>query len=85
MPTVAVGPPPIAAVEADIAVYRAANVAILRNTRLANYLGCCALTLPCGKDGNGVPAGLMLMAPPGEEERLLRIGRAMEPVLAAGA
>jgi len=82
LPTTAIGAPPIAALEADIETYRATNVAILRNTRLANYLGCCALTLPCGRDGNGVPTGLMLMAPPGEDERLLRLGYAMEPVLA---
>ena len=85
MPTVAVSPPPIADLEADIDVYRAANVASLRNTRLANYLACCALTLPCGQDGNGVPVGLMLMAPPGDEERLLRLGNAIEPVLASRA
>ena len=85
LPTVAVGPPPIAALEDDIEAYKGANAAILRNTRLANFLDCCALTLPCGRDGNGVPVGLMLMAPPREEERLLRLGSAMEPVLAAGA
>ena len=85
MPTVAVSAPPIADLEADLEVYRAANVAILRNTRLANYLACCALTLPCGRDGNGVPVGLMLMAPPGDEERLLRLGSAIEPMLAGGA
>ena len=85
LPTVAVGPPPIAALEDDIEAYKGANAAILRNTRLANFLDCCALTLPCGRDGNGVPVGLMLMAPPWEEERLLRLGSAMEPVLAAGA
>ena len=83
LPTVAVGPPPIAALEADIEVYKAANAAILRNTRLANFLGCCALTLPCGRDGDGVPVGLMLMAPPGEDERLLRLGAAIEPLIAA--
>ena len=85
MPTVAVSPPPIAALEADAEAYRDANVAALRNTRLGNYLDCCALTLPCGYDGNGVPVGIMLMAPPGEEERLLRLGSAMEPVLGAGS
>ncbi len=85
MPTVAVSPPPIADLEADIEVYKSANVAILRNTRLANYLGCCALTLPCGRDGNSVPVGLMLMAPPGDEERLLRLGSAIEPVLGSDA
>ena len=85
LPTVAVGPPPIAALEADVEVYKAAGAAILRNTRLANYLECCALTLPCGHDRNGVPVGLMLMAPPGDDERLLRLGSAIEPLLAAGA
>ena len=85
MPTVAIGPPPIATLEADGAAYMAASAAALRNTRLGNYLDCCALTLPCGRDGNGVPVGLMLMAPPGEEERLLRLGSAIEAVLAADA
>ena len=85
MPTAASSAPPIAELEADAEVYRAANVAALRNTRLANYLDCCALTLPCGQDQNGVPVGLMLMAPPGEEERLLRLGSAIEPVIAEGA
>ena len=50
---------------------------------LANYLDCCALTLPCGRDRNGVPVGPMLMAPSGDDERLLRLGYAVEPVLAA--
>ena len=85
MPTAASGAPPIAALEADSEVYRAANIAALRNTRLANYLNCCALTLPCGRDQNGVPVGLMLMAPPGDEEHLLRLGHAIEPVIAEGA
>ena len=84
MPTAAESPPPIAALEADSEVYRAANIAALRNTRLGNYLNCCALTLPCGRDRNGVPVGLMLMAPPGDEERLLRLGHAIEPVIAEG-
>ena len=85
MPTAAQSPPPIAALEADAEVYSAANTAALRNTRIGNYLNCCALTLPCGRDRNGVPVGLMLMAPPGEEERLLRLGRAIEPAIAGGA
>ena len=85
MPTAAQSPPPIAALEADAEVYRTANTAALRNTRIGNYLDCCALTLPCGRDGNGIPVGLMLMAPPGDEERLLRLGAAIEPVIAEGA
>jgi aspartyl-tRNA(Asn)/glutamyl-tRNA(Gln) amidotransferase subunit A len=83
LPTVSISPPPIAALEADFEAWKAANVATLRNTRLANFLDCCALTLPCGRDDNSVPVGLMLMAPPGGEERLLRLGKAMEPALAS--
>ena len=81
LPTVSIGPPPIAALEADPEAWKKANIATLRNTRLANFLDCCALSLPCGRDRHGVPVGLMLMAPPREEERLLRLGKAIEPVL----
>ena len=83
MPTVPMSPPPIAELQNDLAAWTAANAVVLRNTRLGNFLDCCALTLPCGQDANGVPVGLMLMAPAGEDERLLRAGAALEPVLAA--
>ena len=85
LPTVSIGPPPIAALEADLEAWKTANIATLRNTRLANFLDCCALSLPCGRDRHGVPVGLMLMAPPRDEERLLRLGKAIEPVLADNA
>ncbi len=81
MPTVAIGPPPIADLEADIEVWKATNVAALRNTRFGNFLDCCALTLPCGHDHHGIPVGLMLMAAPFEEERLLRAGALIEAAL----
>ena len=83
MPTVAISPPAIAELENDMEAWMAANVMTLRNTRLGNFLDCAALTLPCGKDDNGIPVGLMLMAPAGWEERLLRMAAAMEPILGA--
>jgi aspartyl-tRNA(Asn)/glutamyl-tRNA(Gln) amidotransferase subunit A len=55
------------------------NLMALRNTRLANLLGLCSLTLPTGTP----MCGLMLFAPPGTETRLLRIGSAIEAALAA--
>ena len=85
MPTVAVSPPPIAELEHDLDAWMAANIMSLRNTRLGNFLDCSAITLPCGRDDNGIPVGLMLMAPPGWEERLLRMAATMEPVLRAEA
>ena len=83
MPTVAISPPPIAELENDMKAWMEANIMALRNTRLGNFLNCSAITLPCGTDNNGIPAGLMLMAPPRWEERLLRMAAALEPILLA--
>ena len=80
MPTVPIAPPPIAEVADDLPRYRAANGLALRNTRLGNVLPACALTVPC--PGGAVPAGLMMSMPAGEDRRLLRLGAAVEGVLA---
>jgi aspartyl-tRNA(Asn)/glutamyl-tRNA(Gln) amidotransferase subunit A len=80
-PTAALSPPPIAALEANLELYFKANGMGLRNTRLGNFLGCTALTLPCGKDRNGIPVGLMLIGAPGWEERLLRMASVIEATL----
>ena len=83
MPTIAISSPAIASLENDMEAWMAANVMTLRNTRLGNFLDCAAITLPCGKDDNGIPVGLMLMAPAGWEARLLRMASALEPILRA--
>ncbi|MGA2410028.1 MAG: Asp-tRNA(Asn)/Glu-tRNA(Gln) amidotransferase subunit GatA, partial [Candidatus Binataceae bacterium] len=36
------------------------------------------LSLPCGRDGNGLPIGLQLIGPPFGEEKILRAGDAFE-------
>ena len=79
-PTVALTPPATEEV-ADGDAYAAANLAALRNTSPANYLGLCAITLPCGLDAAGMPVGLQLMARGGTEERLFAIALAAERVL----
>ncbi|MEM1418924.1 MAG: amidase, partial [Myxococcota bacterium] len=79
-PTVANGPPTLEALE-DAAVYRRENVRCLRNTGVVSYLGLCALTLPCGEDGLGLPVGLQLIGRAGDEERLLGAAAAIERVL----
>ena len=81
MPTVAISPPPISSLEQNLDEWQKANVLSLRNTRLLNFLDCTALTLPCGMDNNGIPVGLMIVAPSGSEEHLLRVGKALEPIL----
>ena len=79
-PTVPIPPPPIAEVENNADNYRVANGRALRNTQLGNLLACCALTLPVACDVS--PAGLMIMAPAGDDNRLLRVGEAIERTIA---
>ncbi len=58
--------------------YKDANLKVLRNTAVVNYLGLCALTLPVGRDAAGMPVGLQLMAAPLQEELLLLLALAFE-------
>ncbi len=81
-PTMALSPPPIAALETDMEAYSRANLKGLRNTRLGSFLGLCAISVPVGTDRNGLPVGLMVMAAPGADERLLRMAKAIETTLA---
>ena len=79
-PTVACLPPPVERLLADEAFYTERNLLALRNTRIANLLGLSALTLPV--PGRAM-TGLMLIAPPGEEGRLLGAGYTLERMLAS--
>lgn len=81
MPTVAISPPPISKLVKGGPDYFKANALALRNTRLANQIGLCALTLPVGFDAHGIPVGMMLQAHPDTEEKLLRMGAAIEKAL----
>ena len=55
-----------------------AFMAISANTRPFNYLGLPALSLPCGFDEAGLPAGLQLVGRPFAEAHLLRAGDALQ-------
>lgn len=81
LPTVAISPPPIASLADAGPAYFKANRMALRNTTIGNQLGLCALSLPVGTDALGLPVGLMLQSHPNTEERLLRIGAAIESAL----
>lgn len=65
----------------DQTAYRRTNMAALRNTCLANYLGLCAMTLPVGLDGRGLPTALQVLAPANSERYLIAAARAIERVL----
>ena len=77
-PTAPILPPNVKRLSEDSDYYVRVNLLALRNTRIGNLMGLCALTLPTGTPSCGV----MLMAGPGEDERLLRVGAAAEKVLA---
>jgi aspartyl-tRNA(Asn)/glutamyl-tRNA(Gln) amidotransferase subunit A len=78
MPTAANLPPDAARLLSDADYFTTENLLTLRNTRVGNLMGLCALTLP-----TGVPStGIMLMCPPGDDARLLRIAAAAEVALA---
>ncbi|MDG4650577.1 amidase family protein [Roseibacterium sp. SDUM158017] len=77
LPTTANAPPEIARLMADADYYVAQNLLTLRNTRVGNLMGLSGLTLPTGV----AAAGLMMLAPPMAEERLLRLGAAAEAAL----
>lgn len=77
-PTSPVLPPNAERLASDSAYYVHANLHVLRNTRIGNLMGLCALTLPTGT----ASCGLMLMASPGDDARLLRLGAGTEAALA---
>lgn len=81
MPTVPRLAPLIASLVSSDAAYVDANAAMLRNPSLVNFLDGCALTIPCHLPGEA-PVGLMLAVPGGRDRQLLRMGLAIETVLA---
>lgn len=49
-------------------------------TQLANVTGACAVTVPVHRTPDGLPVGAQLVAPPGQDDLLLRVGAALESV-----
>ncbi len=78
IPSAANLPPDIARLDSDDDYFVTENLMTLRNTRVGNLMGLCAITLP-----TGVPStGIMLMGHPGSDARLLRLAAAAEAALA---
>lgn len=80
-PTVSILPPESGPLERDDKLYATTNLTALRNTRLGNMLGLCAITLPCQASG-ALPVGLMLIGLAHQDNALLRLASAVEGVLA---
>lgn len=77
IPTSPILPPNAARLLSDGAYFTSENLLALRNTRIGNLLGLCALTLPTG----AASCGVTLMGAPMTEERILRVGATVEHVL----
>lgn len=77
LPTSPILPPVVARLATDEAYYVDRNLLALRNTRIGNLLGGAALNLPTSQRS----CGLMVMGAPFSEDRLLRLGVALEAVL----
>jgi aspartyl-tRNA(Asn)/glutamyl-tRNA(Gln) amidotransferase subunit A len=77
MPTSPILPPPVDRLLADDDYFVERNLLGLRNTRMGNLLTLSALTIPTATP----MVGLMLVAGPGQEDLLLALGQAMEPVV----
>ena len=81
LPTTPWTAPIITLLEESDDAYFEANGAMLRNTSLFNYLNGCAATLPCHERGEA-PVGLMVAGLAGWDAAILRVSRAIEPVVA---
>ncbi len=77
LPTAPILPPNVQRLLTDDAYFVAENLLALRNTRIANLFGLCAITLPTGQPS----CGISLMGPAMGEARLLRLASAVERAL----
>lgn len=80
-PSVAHVAPPLAALEADDELFAQTNLATLRLTMPGSLLDLPGVSLPSGCDALGLPTGMLISAPPGEDSRLLRAALAVEAAL----
>jgi len=53
-------------------------------TRLVNFLGLCAVSLPCGRAKGHLPIGLQIIGKPFGEARILQLGYAYEQAIHSG-
>jgi amidase len=72
-PTTAEPPPPLGAYKQGFAPGRASAF-----TRVFNFTGQPALSLPLGWPADGLPRGVQLVAAPGHEDLLVRVGAQLE-------
>ena len=81
LPTTAIVAPPVSELERDDDAYHRANLLMLRNCSVGNFLDRCAMTLPCQSPGEA-PVGLMVMGETMGDARLIDVAAGIEAALA---
>jgi aspartyl-tRNA(Asn)/glutamyl-tRNA(Gln) amidotransferase subunit A len=79
MPTIPIVAPRIDAI-GDDAEYTRVNTLLLRNTRVANFLDVCAISVPCHASGE-MPVGLMLQGASAADKGLFAIAASIEALV----
>lgn len=82
-PSVSHVSPLLKPLEEDDALFVATNLATLRLTMPGSLLDMPGVALPSGRDATGLPTGLLLAAPSGADDALLRLALTVEAALAA--
>lgn len=83
VPTVSRVAPPLAPLAADAELFAATNLELLRLTMAGSLLGAPGVSLPNGRADQGLPTGLLLVAPAVADERLLDTASVVEALLDA--
>jgi len=82
-PTVPISAPPLAQVTTSLEAYKDRNLKALSQTQLANYQNLCAATLPVGLNAAGLPCGMQIIMPHGEDVALMQRSCQLERILNA--
>ena len=78
MPTIPILPPEIHKIKNNEKMYDKYNTLALRNTRIANSLKMCSITLPCPTD---LPIGLMICMKKNNDEKLINLAEVINNIL----
>ncbi|KNH44816.1 glutamyl-tRNA amidotransferase [Pseudomonas lini] len=78
MPTVKHVAPPLAALEADDALFATTNLRTLAYTMIGSFLDMPGLAIPSGVDPQGLPTSVLISALQGRDDDVLGVGIAVE-------
>ena len=79
-PTVAHVAPELAPLVDSDDLYMKTNLDTLKLTMVASFLDCPAVVMPAGTDPDGQYLSVQVSAPQGDDDRLLRVARAIDAV-----